>query len=302
MIGKKTVCYMLWIFCLSALIMCAEKAIEKDMIIADNVTIIDAIIANNAQIMNEISVGDDAVIEGTIFVGGDIDAAKDVNVNDNLYVSGDTMVNGNQTLYGTLISEEISTENIVAGDGNFSNVFVDGDLEIANNSIIFGNTSIAGDQTLDGTLFAGGDVSVHGNVVASGIWDSEVDVTTGIPVFVDQQGNLGTLLSSKRFKEHIKNVDLKRIFDLIDTLNIVSFNYKSDKTKQEQMGMIAEQVAENFPEFVTYDNEGKPFSIRYDLLSVLAIGAISQMKSILNDQDIRIERLEMLVNSLTPNI
>jgi hypothetical protein len=289
------------LYCLPLLLLNASIiSTEKDIIIEDNATIIDTIIANNAQIMYEVSIGSDVVIDGIVFANDNINVSGDANVNGTVYIDGDNIVSGNQIMDGTLFAEEINISNVVANDASFCNVFVGCDLEVATSGTISGDISVAGNQTLDGTLFVGGDIITNGNVTAPSVFGQTVDIATAIPVFVDETGAIGTSLSSKRFKENIKSADLKRIFDLIDKINIVSFNYKSDTNKREQIGMIAEQMAEVFPEFVAYDNEGKPFSIRYDLLSVLAIGAMSQMKSILNDQDIRIERLEMLINSLMP--
>ena len=49
-------------------------------------------------------------------------------------------------------------------------------------------------------------------------------------------------------------------------LRPVTFRYKTadeDGSKPVQFGLIAEEVAEAFPELVVYDEEGKPETVSY---------------------------------------
>jgi hypothetical protein len=48
--------------------------------------------------------------------------------------------------------------------------------------------------------------------------------------------------------------------------------------------LIAEEVAKIYPELVSFDREGKPLAVRYDLLSSLLLNELQR-------QDDRIEQL-----------
>jgi hypothetical protein len=93
--------------------------------------------------------------------------------------------------------------------------------------------------------------------------------------------------SSKRFKENITGleIDSSKIYDL----NLVSFNWKPDRGGQRDFGIIAEEAAKILPLLVAYDKEGKPFSVRYDLLSVLLLNELKKIKA---DQQTLIEALK----------
>lgn len=65
-------------------------------------------------------------------------------------------------------------------------------------------------------------------------------------------------------------------------------------------GLIAEDVAETFPSLVTYDEEGQPHTMRYDLLASLLLGQIQKQSAeidALHDTAAHLRRrLERLAN------
>jgi hypothetical protein len=59
----------------------------------------------------------------------------------------------------------------------------------------------------------------------------------------------------------------------------VSFRYKQADEKGGyplQFGLIAEEVAEVFPELVQYDDKGKPIAVSYNLLTPLLLGELQR--------------------------
>lgn len=102
-----------------------------------------------------------------------------------------------------------------------------------------------------------------------------------IPVLISSDGQLGTLSSSERFKENISPVGLesKKLFDL----NPVQFNYKADSTKKLEFGLIAEEVAQIFPDMVVYEEDGTPYTVKYHLLYALIINELKNNFSLINE-------------------
>lgn len=80
--------------------------------------------------------------------------------------------------------------------------------------------------------------------------------------------------SDIRLKENISDIDIK--LSDIEKIPTVRFNYKSDTSKSIQIGTIADEVENLFPEVVSKDNNGYKI-VDYTKLSVLAIGAIKQL-------------------------
>src|SRR5262249_39070084 len=82
-------------------------------------------------------------------------------------------------------------------------------------------------------------------------------------------GQLGTNLSSERFKRDIDPMD--KSSEAIFSLKPVTFHYKNDKTNTQQWGLIAEQVAKVNPALIAVDSEGKPYTVRYDQVNAMLL-------------------------------
>jgi hypothetical protein len=81
---------------------------------------------------------------------------------------------------------------------------------------------------------------------------------SGIPVVINSNNKLGTVTSSKRFKEDIK--PMGNASESILALNPVTFRYKEeiDALGSPQFGLVAEDVEKVNPALVVCDKEGKP--------------------------------------------
>ena len=81
-------------------------------------------------------------------------------------------------------------------------------------------------------------------------------------------------MSSIAYKDNVKEL----VFDSskLDTLRPVSFNYKMDDV--QDIGLIAEEVNEIYPELVNYDKEGKPYSVKYNGLSVVLLDEVKKLR------------------------
>ena len=133
------------------------------------------------------------------------------------------------------------------------------------NNIDIGNVGVAGDAnririgkqgTQTGTFVAG----IFGSTVAS-----------GVGVIVNSSGQLGTVLSSERFKEAIKPMD--KVSEAILSLQPVTFRYKQelDPNGIPQFGLIAEQVEKVNPDLVVRDEDGKVNTVRYEAVNAMLL-------------------------------
>lgn len=106
--------------------------------------------------------------------------------------------------------------------------------------------------------------------------------TTGnadaIPVLIDSAGQLGTVSSSRRFKEDIH--DMGHASERLLQLRPVTFRYTqpfADGAKPIQYGLIAEDVAEVFPELVARDADGRIETVHYQKLDVLLLNELQSL-------------------------
>ena len=93
----------------------------------------------------------------------------------------------------------------------------------------------------------------------------------GSAIFIDANHKLGTLTSSKRFKEDIKPMDQtsKALF----SLKPVTFRYKKeiDPAGTPQLGLVAEDVEQVNPDLVVLDKERRAYSVRYDQVNAMLL-------------------------------
>jgi hypothetical protein len=94
---------------------------------------------------------------------------------------------------------------------------------------------------------------------------------SGMPVLINSDNKLGTTTSSKRFKEDIKPMD--KASEALFALSPVAFRYKKqvDATATPQLGLVAEDVEKVNPDLVVRDQEGKPYSVRYDQVNAMLL-------------------------------
>jgi len=167
--------------------------------------------------------------------------------------------------YNSLSANSTGHNNIAVGNGAGANLKGSNNIDIASAGTQWDNNTIRIGDAPTKTFIAG---------------ISGVTVSGGVQVYINSDGQLGTLTSSQRFKKEIKSVDSDS--DQLLQLHPVSFVYKDDDKNQLQYGLIAEEVAKIYPELVQYDREGNPFTVYYHLLTPLLLSEL-QKQHALND-------------------
>jgi Chaperone of endosialidase len=128
-------------------------------------------------------------------------------------------------------------------------------------------------------------------------------VTTGradaVPVVIDANGQLGTINSSRRFKQDIQ--PMGSVSERLYALEPVTFRYKDsfqDGSRPIQVGLIAEDVARVFPELVVLNEKGEPETVAYHLLSSLLLNELQKQRVTIESQASRIAALESQATEL----
>jgi hypothetical protein len=127
-----------------------------------------------------------------------------------------------------------------------------------------------------------------------------------IPVMIDSAGQLGTVSSSIRFKEDVH--DMADASQRLLALRPVTFRYSkayADGSKPVQFGLVAEEVAEVFPELAVRDAAGNVETVHYETLNVLLLNEVQRQerelareRTLREDQQKRIDALEQRLNDL----
>jgi hypothetical protein len=205
----------------------------------------------------------------------------------------------NNTFLGQYAGSSNTTgqNNVFIGDGaGIQNTTGSNNIYLGSVGSVSGqesNTMRFGDPRSQTATFIAG---IRGSVVGS----------DGISVYVDSNGQLGTTVSSRRFKEQIR--DMGDGSSALMKLRPVTFLYKAEYDKGQrtlQYGLIAEEVAELYPDLVTYDPDGKPYTVKYQYLTTMLLNEMQKQyhraeaeAEVITQQEDKIEAQQQQINSL----
>jgi hypothetical protein len=272
---------------------------------------------------NNTALGEDALINAT----GPTNTAigfnalvSDTTGNGNM-AAGALALFSNTTGAGNTASGENALLNNVTGGGNTAIGFnALGDSNSGSNNIALGNAAgvniINGDNNIAiGSFGAHSDSGVirigrrplHTKVFITGI--STVTVAGGVGVVVNTAGQLGTVTSSARFKEAIKPMD--KASEAILALQPVTFRYKKDLDPEgiPQFGLVAEDVAKINPDLVARDEQGKPYTVRYEAVNAMLLNeflkehkTVQELKSIVAKREALATQQQKKIEALTAGL
>jgi hypothetical protein len=138
-------------------------------------------------------------------------------------------------------------------------------LTTGSNNIDIGNSGVAGESK----TIRIGTAGTQRKTFIAGI--SGATVASGVGVIVGSNGQLGTVVSSERFKDAIKPMD--KASEAILALKPVTFRYKRELDPEgiPQFGLVAEQVEKVDPALVARDADGKIYTVRYDAVNAMLL-------------------------------
>ena len=127
----------------------------------------------------------------------------------------------------------------------------------------------------------------------SGIRGVTTANANAVPVVMDSAGQLGTVSSSRRFKDEIKPMD--NASEAILGLKPVTFHYKSDNQNTPQFGLIAEEVAKVNPDLVVRDDNGEIYTVRYEAVNAMLLNEFLKEHRNVAEQESTIAELKATV-------
>jgi uncharacterized coiled-coil protein SlyX len=227
-------------------------------------------------------------------------------------LSFNTSGGGNTATGQKALFHNLGSDNTAVGDGALSS-----------NTTAGGNTAIGGDALASNTtgnsnvalgVAAGFHATTGSNNVYIGVGMQGVagesnacyiasifgqTSASGAAVSINSSGKLGTITSSRRFKDDIKLMD--KASEAVLALNPVTFRYKKDLDPQgiPQFGLVAEDVEKVNPDLVVRDKDGKPYSVRYDQVNAMLLNeflkehrTVQELKSTATAQEAIITQLK----------
>jgi hypothetical protein len=280
------------------------EALRDNTSSSDNTASGVGALRNNTTGSDNTAIGDDALEDNTgdgndgigadtmrhNATGGNNTAVGDVALPVNTTGSANTAIG-----FGALLSNTSGTDNTAVGkEALQSNTSGSSNIALGNRAgsvlttgnfnIDIGHTGVAGESA---TIRMGS--SSQTRTFIAGI--SGLGVPGGVGLLVNSSGQLGSVLSSRRVKDEIRDMD--EASEKLSRLRLVTFRYTqalADGSHPLQYGLIAEEVAEVYPELVVDDPQtGEPQTVLYHVLPALLLNELQRQQRQLETQTTQME-------------
>src|SRR5262249_38669144 len=151
-------------------------------------------------------------------------------------------------------------------------------------NIYLGNSAVASESN---TMRLG---SVQTRTFIAGVYTAPLSSGSPKAVYVNSSGQVGLLASSARYKRDIQ--DMKDRSQGLYGLRPVTFRYKQDAQGIRQYGLIAEEVAQVYPELVTKRADGKIEGVEYQALIPMLLNEVQHQQQRLERQSQQLAELK----------
>jgi Chaperone of endosialidase len=271
------------------------QALASNTTGSDNTATGDSALFRNTTGGSNTAIGQFALVNSTTgnfntAVGADALESNNEGMN-NTAIGADTLLDNETGSGNTTVGFGALAENTT---GNFNTAV--GDSALSANTTGGGNT-VLGYQAGIGIHTADNVIAIRasGEDVSNSCYIGEIFGATspgGTAVFINGVGKLGTLTSSRRFKDDIKPMD--KASEALLSLKPVTFRYKKeiDPAGTSQFGLVAEEVEKVNPDLVVRDNEGKTYSVRYEAVNAMLLNEFLKEHKKIEEQEATITELK----------
>lgn len=176
-----------------------------------------------------------------------------------------------------------------ASDSGNMNLNVDGGMVFVNGEL----------RTSDG-LSTQYDLTVDGDTTIHDVYPyADLQASLGASSLRFATGHFGTVRSEQvfasggiyessdiRLKDVKGDLDLDKAYDLVDKCQTILYSLKADETDKIQLGLIAQEVKEIFPEIINEDKNGM-LSVDYSRLTVIILKVLKDLIKRISDLERR---------------
>ena len=184
--------------------------------------------------------------------------------------------NSNTAIGGTALNQLTSGNNNVAIGQSAG-----GSLHTGSNNIYISSDTYSGEANESGVTRIG-DLA-NGTATSTfiaGIYGFQTGNMNDSAVMISANGRLGTIHSSRRYKEDIQ--DMADASSRLMKLRPVTFRYRTafdDGSKPLQYGLIAEEVDEVYPDLVARSGDGQIETVKYQVLPSMLLNELQKQNA-----------------------
>lgn len=257
-------------------------SITNNLAVGPNVAVGQEALENNTIASGNTAIGYQALGSNTTGLNNtDLGISTAVGFQALTHASGPDAALNDAFGYQALLNLTSGANNVGIG-ANALRSLTSGNVNLAVGSPA-GSNLTSGDFDIFIGSNAGSGVTTASNVICIGAAGNNVNGSCfidhifngtssgGVGVFVNANGRLGTLTSSRRFKEDIK--PMGKASEAILALKPVTFHYKRelDADRIPQFGLVAEDVEKVNPDLIVRDENGRAYSVRYEQVNSMLL-------------------------------
>ena len=235
----------------------------------------------SSNVLNNTAIGAGALV---VLQSGQLNTAVGA-----LGLFNNTSGSGNVAVGGQALISALGSANIGLG-ANAGSGLTNGDF----------NIYVGNDGANESSTIRIGSSPTQNRAFLAGVRGVTTGIADAVLVVIDSNGQLGTVSSSRRFKQDI--ADLGDVGRRIQQLRPVHFRYRqaaADGSHPLQYGLIAEEVAAVLPELVAHDAAGEIETVKYHILPTLLLAEVQRLERERARQAQEIAELRAIVNALT---
>jgi hypothetical protein len=261
------------------------------------------LLANTAD--ENTATGAGALLNNTTAAGNTADGAFALFTNttgsDNTAVGQNALLDNTTASFNTAIGWGALAANTTGHDNTAVGLAALFNNTTGTFNICVGSGAGSGATTANNSICIG----ANGNNVNNSCYIGQIFGATSAgetAVFINASGQLGTLTSSKRFKEEIK--PMEQASEVLLALKPVTFRYKKeiDPARTSQFGLVAEEVEKVNRDLVVRDKDGKPYSVRYEQVNAMLLNEFLKEHRAFVEAQHKVEKLEGAVADLVATV
>ncbi len=253
-------------------------ALQNNTIGGDNTASGVSTLYSNTTGSNNTAGGVSALFYNTTGSGN---TASGVSALQNNTIGSDNTASGVSALYSNTTGSNNTASGFSAlfynttGNNNIA-IGQSAAISVANgngNNIHIGNQGASGDNA----VIRIGTLGTQTAFFVAGVSGVGTGLGSPVPVLIDANGQLGTMSSSRRFKEDIQ--DMGDASSGLMSLRPVTFRYKqpyTDGSRPIDYGLIAEEVADVYPDLVAYSPSGEVQTVQYQKVNAMLLNEVQK--------------------------
>ena len=200
-----------------------------------------------------------------------------------------TDASANTALGAGALIQNTGTNNIAVGAA--AGLF----QRAGSNNIYIGDIGVEGESNVIAIGAAPPSGVAYTRAYIGGVYDA---IVANRQVYVNSDGQLGTLASSRRYKKQIKPMD--NASEALFALKPVTFRYKQeiDPSHKLSFGLVAEEVAQVSTDLISRDKKGKPQTVRYEAVNAMLLNEFLKEHRKIEEQQATITELKKAIARL----